>query len=203
MAPVYKLSASSIKGRTNYGSMLAGNTAYVIPGDFESIATVSVGSGGAANVEFTSIPATFTHLQIRCIARYAGTSYNNLLGAFNGDTTYTNYRWHYLTTDGSSVSAGDVQSSGARLSMGLVAGTAQTAGVFAAQVIDILDYKNTNKNTTIRVLNGMDNNGSGEIRLTSGLWMNTAAITSITLTAQGGNNLAEYSSFALYGIRSA
>jgi hypothetical protein len=36
-------------------------------GDFESIATVSVGSGGAADVEFTSIPATYTHLQIRGI----------------------------------------------------------------------------------------------------------------------------------------
>jgi hypothetical protein len=184
------------------GIFASANTT-VEAGDFQSIATVSVGSGGAANAEFTSIPSTYTHLQIRCIARYGGTAYNNLLGAFNGDTTYTNYRWHYLTGDGSSVAAGSVQSSGAPLSMGLVAGTAQTAGVFAAQVIDILDYKNTNKNTTIRVLNGMDNNGSGEIRLVSGLWMNTAAITSITLTAQGGNNLAEYSSFALYGIRSA
>ena len=102
---------------------------------YESIATVSVGSGGAANAEFTSIPSTYTHLQIRCIARYAGTAYNNLLGAFNGDTTYTNYRWHYLTTDGSSVSAGDVQSSGARLSMGLVAGTAQTTGVLQHKLL--------------------------------------------------------------------
>jgi hypothetical protein len=192
----------SIKNKLRRGNLLVGNDPY-IPPDFESIATVSVGSGGAANAEFTSIPSTYTHLQIRCIARYGGTAYNNLLGAFNGDTTYTNYRWHYLTGDGSSVAAGSVQSSGAPLSMGLVAGTAQTTGVFAAQIIDILDYKNTNKNTTIRVLNAMDNNGSGEIRLVSGLWMNTAAITSITLTAQGGNNFAQYSHFALYGIKVA
>ena len=32
MSPVYKLSANSVKnGRTVYGSMLAGNTAYSIP----------------------------------------------------------------------------------------------------------------------------------------------------------------------------
>jgi hypothetical protein len=37
-------------------------------GDYESIATVTVGSGGAANVEFTSIPATYTHLQLRLLA---------------------------------------------------------------------------------------------------------------------------------------
>jgi len=69
VTPVYKLSASSITGRTTYGSMLAGNTAYELIGDFESIATVSVGSGGAADVTFSSIPATFTHLQIRYIVK--------------------------------------------------------------------------------------------------------------------------------------
>ena len=192
----------SIKNKLRRGNLLAGNDPY-IPTDFESIATVTVGSGGAASAAFTSISSDYNHLQIRCIARYTGTAYNNLLGEFNGDTTYTNYRWHYLAGDGSSVASGDVQSSGAKLSMGLVAGTAQTTGVFAAQVIDILDYKNTNKYKTIRVLNAMDNNGSGEIRLVSGLWMNTNAITSITLTAQGGNNFAQYSHFALYGIKGA
>jgi hypothetical protein len=36
---------------------------------YESIATVTVGSGGASEVEFTSIPSTYTHLQIRALAR--------------------------------------------------------------------------------------------------------------------------------------
>ena len=165
------------------------------------ISSVTVGSGGAANITFSSIPQTFTHLQIRCIARYTGTAYNNLLGEFNGDTTYTNYRWHYLTGDGSSVAAGDVQSSGAPLSMGLVTGTAQTAGVFAAQFIDILDYTNTNKFTTIRGLTGVDNNGSGRVSMNSGCWHNyTSPITSITLTCRS-SSFQNYSSFALYGIK--
>jgi hypothetical protein len=67
VTPVYKLSASSVTGRTNYGSMLAGNPVFVDT-DFESIATVTVGGGGAATVEFTSIPGTYQHLQIRAIA---------------------------------------------------------------------------------------------------------------------------------------
>jgi hypothetical protein len=47
-------------------------------GDFESIATVTVGGGGAATVEFTSIPATYTHLQLRYIAQKTsnGSNYN-------------------------------------------------------------------------------------------------------------------------------
>ena len=44
-------------------------SSFEVAGDFESISTVSVGSGGAANVEFTSIPATYTHLQIRSLAQ--------------------------------------------------------------------------------------------------------------------------------------
>jgi hypothetical protein len=65
VTPVYKLSASSVTGRTNYGSMLAGNPAFELPtGDFESIATVTVGGGGAAMWSFTSIPATYKHLQL-------------------------------------------------------------------------------------------------------------------------------------------
>jgi hypothetical protein len=64
VTPVYKLSASSVTGRTNYGSMLAGNPAFEFPTDFESIATVTVGGGGASSISFTSIPATYKHLQL-------------------------------------------------------------------------------------------------------------------------------------------
>ena len=41
-------------------------------GDFESIATVTVGGGGAASIEFTSIPGTYQHLQIRGIIGNGG-----------------------------------------------------------------------------------------------------------------------------------
>ena len=57
-------------------SALVGNPV-IMPGSYESIATVTVGSGGAASVEFTSIPSTYTHLQIRAIVRTNYTSSNN------------------------------------------------------------------------------------------------------------------------------
>ena len=47
---------------------------YSITGSYESIATVTVGSGGSSYIEFTSIPGTYTHLQIRGILRNTGSS---------------------------------------------------------------------------------------------------------------------------------
>jgi hypothetical protein len=201
VAPVYKLSASSIKGRTNYGSMLAGNTAFALT-YFESIATVSVGSGGAANVEFTSIPATFTHLQIRYTCRSTAASvgqYDPVLIRFNSDTA-TNYSYHYLTGTGSAVNV----SGGANSSsiFGGLFGYGNTNSAFNAAVTDILDYTNTSKYKTVRTLSGVDNNGSGEVFFDSGSWRNTNAITQILLYPPSGN-FTEYSSFALYGIKGA
>jgi hypothetical protein len=73
--------------------------------------------------------------------------------------------------------------------------------VFGAGVTDILDYTNTSKNTTVRALGGADANGSGSIDLTSAAWLNTNAVTSITLTTNNGSTFTAGSSFALYGIK--
>jgi hypothetical protein len=161
VTPVYKLSASSVTGRTNYGSMLAGNPAFELPGDFESIATVSVGGGGAADVEFTSIPATYTHLQIRGIHRSTPTTpdaFYAIKYQYNGDTG-SNYTYHYIVGTGSAANAyaGTSQSDGWA---GVCTSDGITASVYSAGVIDILDYANTNKYKTMRLLNGTDANGS-------------------------------------------
>jgi hypothetical protein len=66
---------------------------------------------------------------------------------------------------------------------------------------DFLDYTSTTKNKTIRSLLGQDNNGSGYIQFQSDLWINTAAITSLTILSTGGDYINQYSQFALYGIK--
>jgi hypothetical protein len=167
---------------------------------------VQVGSGGAANVTFSSIPSTYTHLQIRWISRdsAADTGVQNVVASFNSDTTYTNYRTHYITGDGSSASAGDLQLSGLYASAGLNVSNNATANIFGVGIIDILDYKNTNKYKTVRTLTGIDLNGSGgQVRLASSLWMNTAAISNIVLNVRSSGNFTQYSQFALYGIKGA
>ena len=169
--------------------------------DYESIATTVVGAGGTSTITFSSIPSTYQHLQLRSIARENSgsvTPINDLLVRFNSDSG-ANYRYHYLRGNGSAASAGTAGSQ--TYAWGLsIAGAGTGASMYDASIMDILDYTNTNKYTTVRSLTGGDFNGSGILDLISNLWLNTAAITSITITT-GGNGFAQYSSFALYGIK--
>jgi hypothetical protein len=180
----------------NIAALMGGGTAAV--GDYESISTTTLGSA-TASVTFSSIPATYTHLQIRAIHRNstAATSDNWAIAEFNSDTTAANYYAHNLY--GSGANPAGAGSSASNLYFTSLNNN-NTASAFGATVIDILDYANTNKYKTSRVLNGWDANGSGFIYLNSGLWKNTAAISSITLKANT-NNFVTYSSFALYGIK--
>ena len=166
---------------------------------YESIFTVNVGSGGSSTVEFTSIPSTYQHLQIRMIMRdgQAGTGFNNNIIRFNNDTG-TNYSSHMVYGDGSvddSIGYGNVTS----VNLGFYTpASGNASGIFGAAIVDILDYADTNKYKTTRTLSGGDANGSGIILLGSGNWRNTNAISSIQLS---GATYSQYSSFALYGIK--
>lgn len=171
-------------------------------GDMFPISAITVGSAGAASVTFSSIPSTYTHLQVRCIARSTQAAANfSIQMYFNAVSTQTsNYAAHALRGNGTSASSFGgttewIQSPASAANA--------TSGVFGASVWDILDYTNTNKNKVVRTLGGYDNNGDGIIQLSSGmLYSSQPAISSITLFTSGGN-FAQYSSFALYGIQGA
>ena len=181
-------------------------TAVADTGAMFPLQVVTVGAAGASSVTFSSIPSTYTHLQIRWIARDSGTT-NNFRAIklqFNSDTG-SNYSQHILFSDGSSVtaySATSDDSAGTDGVAGMIPDSQKTASAFAAGVWDILDYANTSKYKTARLLVGCDLNGSGRMSLSSGLWMNTNAITSITI-ADNNDNFVQYSQFALYGVKSA
>ena len=178
-------------------------------GAYDSIATTTVGAGGASSIIFSSIPSTYTHLQIRGIAKwtYAGnTSPDSSVVSlrFNSDSG-TNYAYHTLTGNGTSA----FSYSGTAVNKAIcgystaINSYSNYANMFGAQVIDILDYTNTNKNTTIRTLSGVDvNTSGGNANLTSALWLNTAAITSIEIVPDYPS-WAQYTSFTLYGIKGA
>jgi len=175
--------------------VLSGVGVAPVTSSYYSIATQTVGSGGASSITFASIPSTYTHLQIRC-STLSSSSFSNTLVTFNGDTG-ANYTYHQLVGNGSSASA-----YGAASQNNAVLGQQGTTTYPAAEIMDILDYANTNKYKTVRDLSGTDSNNTGQglIILRSSVWMNTNAITSITLT-NGGGNYAQYSSFALYGVK--
>lgn len=174
-----------------------------VTGSYDSIATVTV-SGSASSITFSSIPQTYTHLQIRGIARSTAA----LTGAyvfgdimFNSDFTGTNYYQHYLEGNGTSVSA-----TSNNYPLWYWAGDNNTnANIYGGVIFDILDYTNTNKRKVTRILGGVDNNGSGAIDFHSILWNNTAAISSIRLTIPFNDYgvFQNRTTFALYGIKSA
>ncbi len=172
---------------------------------YDSISTTTVTSD-TSSVTFSSIPATYKHLQIRFIARNnRGTSTLDGIGIkANGDggNNYANQRMYGAGAN--VVGAGEIGSVGGRISIGLMpAATGAQANAFGAGIVDILDYADTNKYKTIRSLAGYDDNTEavGAAGLFYGLWLSSAAITSLTIVSTDGTGLKQYSSFALYGIK--
>jgi hypothetical protein len=168
-----------------------------------ALATVSVGSGGASSISFSSIPSGYSHLQIRCLTKSTRAGSQDYLDMRVGGSsvdTGSNYSWHYLLGNGSAASAAGGATT--NFALGATIPTTSGSGEFAATVIDILDYTSANKNKTIRALNGWDNNGSGNMELWSSQWINSStAIGSINLYSDTGSNFVQYSQYALYGVK--
>jgi len=196
---IYKMSnAGGMSTITRYADMLAGNAAFVDT-SYESIATVTVGAGGATTATFSSIPQTYTHLQIRGIGSLSGDNESRI--QVNGDTG-SNYAWHQLIGSRTGIGEDSSVSASAGTSVTFIKGQV-SYDQFSPFVFDILDYANTNKNKTIRTLSGTENNNASlnsYVRFSSGLWMNTNAISSVTIYAASGS-FAQHSQFALYGVK--
>jgi hypothetical protein len=190
LSPIIGIIASSISGN-------------IATNSYESIATVTVGAGGASSAAFTSIPSTYKHLQVRLIARTTATGASDggyMTVRFNDISSAASYYGqHWLRGNGSAAAAG-ADGTATNLYMERISTDQQTASVYGAGVIDILDYTNTNQNRVTRQLIGYDNNGSGSIYLGSGMLLSTPAITKIELFPNSGN-FKQYSSFALYGVK--
>ena len=189
--PVLGIVASQISGHL-----------FAPSGAYDSIASTTLGSA-QSSITFSSIPSTYTHLQIRFSARSSVIERINL--TFNSDTGSTQYTAHrlYGYFDGTNMITG----SNARIDKAAIwvmsaSGVPTTTSVFAGGVIDVLDYSNTNKYKTTRTLAGYDDNGTtGQfVTFDSGFWKSTSAVSSLTMTMESGS-FQQYSSFALYGIK--
>jgi hypothetical protein len=190
----------SLKSGTFSRSGMVGNPV-IMPGSYESIATTTL-TTATSSITFSSIPSTYTHLQIRFSARSSVRERIDL--TFNSDTGSTQYSAHrlYGFFDGSVMStASEARIDRAAIWLMSGSGVPTSTSVFAGGVLDVLDYCNTNKYKTTRTLAGYDDNGTlGQfITLDSGFWKSTSAITSLTMTMASGS-FQQYSSFALYGV---
>lgn len=195
----FQVKAGNSLGDSAY-SAASNSVTPVTPTSFESIATVTA-TDNQASITFSSIPGTYQHLQIRiCGADKAGFDNNNSWSLrINGDTA-NNYTRHALSGNGSSASASGTASVSA-ISLGDVFPSNTQTNMMGVGIIDIHDYASTTKNKTVRYIDGMDTNNAsyGYIRLGSGLWMSTSAVTSVTILPQYG--FVSGSTFALYGIK--
>lgn len=185
---------NSIVGLLGNGAAAGGGTSY------ESIATVSL-SGTQSTITFSSIPSTYTHLQLRFFARNSRAANQDIYYIrFNSDTG-TNYSDHEIYGDGATSFAGNTTTTSAIILTNSAAGNT-AANVFGSFVVDIFDYKNTNKYKTTRSLGGFDANGTGYTGFSGGNWRDTSAISTITIVPNVGS-FVQYSHFALYGIKGA
>jgi len=190
--------SSILQGFPKSRSLLAGNAGYD-PAATWLIQRVA-GTGSSGTITFSSIPQTYKHLQIRYQVFNTGsnTDYNDIRLRFNSDSG-SNYARHELQGSDNTVSAFGVASTQQIFAGISNYGTSTTNPMVG--IIDIHDYQSSTKNKTVRILSGVDRNaltGSG-ITLRSGLWMNTAAITSIDLILTG-NSYTTTSTIALYGM---
>lgn len=181
---------------------ILGIMASAISGNLSAASYDSIQSfgGGGATIDFTSIPATYKHLQIRFIAR--GTSANVLITQgfrINSDTG-ANYANHRLVATGNTMYAQNSTSDTQGYIGATAAASNSNANIYSANIIDILDYSNTNKYKTIRLLSGVNDGTNEELQMRSSVWMNTVAISSVSLFLASGS-FATNSSFALYGIK--
>lgn len=161
------------------------------------VSTVTVGAGGAASIEFTGIAGTGKDLLVLVNARAVNAAVaNNLVVRFNSSTSsYDNRR---LLGDGSSASSNSTSGgSGFFVSNSLPAASA-TASTFGNAAIYVSNYAgSTSKSVSA---DGVSENNATEAyqTLLAGLWGNSAAITTVTISS--GANLAEFSSASLYII---
>jgi hypothetical protein len=162
--------------------------------DYELISSSILGSA-ASTVSFSSIPSDYAHLQIRAALNINIASIRDLALQFN-DVTTTSYTHHRLSGNGSSVSSGNTTGVN---SIRIPDLADRTGSTYTGVIIDILDYKNTSKNTTVRLLGGVVSS-SFRITLASGLFINTAAINKVTLFPSS-DSFNTGSRFSLYGIK--
>lgn len=187
-------------GFEKFGRVWDGRSAV---GSMEAISAITLTSA-QSSIEFNNIPSTYTHLQVRYIARDdGGRSFATWMYArFNGDTN-SNYARHRLNGRGDALIYSDAQASISFAIIGYSAGNTGLGSQYAPGIVDILDYSNTNKFKTCRTItgsNGQTTSTEDDVAFISSVWLSSNAINSILIYSAGGNLLSN-SSFSLYGIK--
>lgn len=166
---------------------------------YEKIASTTL-AANAINIEFTSIPSTYTDLRLTFTWRL-GTGSSNTYPAFyyNGDNGSGSYS--LIRLYGSGGSAGSQNSTSANdIQPGLAVLSSSTIPVFFT--LDLFSYTNSLYKTGLYTVN-QDTNGSGWSAAVSSLYRSTTPITSIGITDVFAIGFGPQTVATLYGIKAA
>jgi hypothetical protein len=165
-----------------------------MPLQLYKIASVEVGSAGAANIDFSSIPQGYADLKLVLSARdtYASTGPANIEWRFNNSTSSRTGIYLGGRTTASSGSVGEY--------LIWTNSTIQsTANAFGNTEIYIPNYTSSNFKSISTDAVQEDNIADAGKAFTASLWSNTSAINRVTLIPQVGNFM-QYTTAILYGI---
>lgn len=167
-----------------------------MPNTMKLITTVTVGAGGAANIDFTSIPQTYTDLcVIYSLRSTASSPYANNLLRFNGNTSsYDMIRFYGDGTTPSSYSNTDI--------FDVSNGDTSTSNAFGSGEFYIPSYTGSAAKSVIGETTQEQQNTTAQIQIISGNWANASAITQLTLSPTSGT-YKQYSTASLYGIKNS
>lgn len=164
---------------------------------FELISSVTVGSGGASSITFSSIPGTFTDLVLKLSLRDTTSQpAQNLNYSFNGSTSSFSGVWG--GGNGSSLIGGTWSAS----TMGAINGNTSTASTFGNMEVYIPNYTRSAYKSYSTDSVTENNSTTAYCWLDASLWSNNAAITSISF-ANGGQSFVQHSTAYLYGVKNA
>lgn len=167
-----------------------------MPNNYVLLETITVGAAGAASVTFNNIPQSgYTDLKLVLSSRFSGGALDAIGVTFNGSSANLSSR--RLTGTGTTAVSATYASN---VFIGNSPGPSETANTFSNSEMYIPNYTSSNyKSTSVDAVT--ENNATAAYtNLEAGLWSNTAAISSITLTPYSGTNFAQYTTATIYGI---
>ena len=166
------------------------------------ISSVTVGSGGASSIDFTSIPATYTDLKVVISGRTTrATVQDSIQVQFNSDTG-ANYAYRRLYGTGSAA-ASDSSTGDSSATCGYIDGNNATASTFGSCEFYIPNYAGSNYKSISSDGVSETNGSAANSALTATIWNSTSAITSIGIKGGTGANFQQYSTAYLYGIKNS
>ena len=161
----------------------------------ELIERIEVGAGGAASIEFTSIPQDGVDLLLKVSARCGESDVmeSTILKPNNQTTNLTTVA---LRGSGSTV----ISFSPTEIRAGRISGANSTANTFGNSEIYISNYSAAQAKSFSTDSVGEDNGGETAQLVSASLWNDNTAITSLVFEPRRGGNFVSGSTASLYKV---